>query len=197
MSNETESERPPEGAASSTSSMTDRIVLITGSTAGIGKIAARELAKLGARVILHGRDPAKTERVAKELNVDFAVADLSSMAEVRKLAEHIKTKYGRLNVLLNNAGAVNMKREVTVDGYERTFATNHLAYFLLTMLLLPELEKGAPARIVNVSSNAHTSADLNFDDLMMERGWWPWVQYGRSKLCNILFTRELARRLEG
>ena len=100
-------------------------------------------------------------------------------------------------MLINNAGAVNMTRETTVDGYERTFATNHLAYFLLATLLLPQLEAGAPARIVNVSSNAHRYGPLNFDDLMAEKRYIGWLQYGRSKLANILFTRELARRLEG
>lgn len=184
--------------------MTDRLVLITGSTAGIGRQAALDLARLGAHVVLVGRDAAKAERVASELKaqsgnqkIDFLLADLSSMAAVRNLAAAVKQRYGRLNVLLNNAGAVNMRREVTADGYERTFATNHLSYFLLTGLLLPELEQGAPARVVNVSSGAHNTAALDFDDLMAERRYRAFSQYGRSKLCNILFTRELARRLDG
>jgi len=184
--------------------MTDRLVLVTGSTAGIGRQTALELARCGAHVVLVGRNAGKAERVASELRdesgnrqVDALVADLSSMQAVRELAAEVKRRHGRLNVLVNNAGAVNMRREVTLDGYERTFATNHLAYFLLTQLLLPELEKGAPARVVNVASAAHNTATLDFDDLMAERRYRPFVQYGRSKLCNILFTRELARRLEG
>src|SRR5690349_13965918 len=184
--------------------MKDRLVLITGSTAGIGRETALELARRGAHVALVGRNAAKAERVAAELQgqsgnrqIDVLVADLSAMEAVRGLAAEVKRRYGALNVLVNNAGAVNIQREVTVDGYERTFATNHLAYFLLTRLLLPELEKGAPARIVNVSSGAHNTAALEFDDLMAERRYRAFVQYGRSKLCNILFTRELAHRLEG
>lgn len=183
--------------------MKDRLVLITGSTAGIGKRAALELAKQGAHVIIQGRDAAKAERVANQLKqesgnpkVDFLVADLSSMQAVRGLAAEVKQRYGKLDVLLNNAGAVNPKREVTADGYERTFATNHLAYFLLTNLLLPELEKGTRPRIVSVSSDAHRSGKMNFDDLMAERGYTAFMQYGRSKLANILFTRELSRRVK-
>ncbi len=184
--------------------MTDRLVLVTGSTAGIGRETALELARRGAHVVLVGRNAGKAERVASELRdgsgnrqVDALVADLSSMQAVRQLAAEVKRRYGRLNVLVNNAGGVNMRREVTLDGYERTFATNHLAYFLLTQLLLPELEKGAPARVVNVASAAHNTATLDFDDLMAERRYRAFLQYGRSKLCNILFTRELARRIEG
>lgn len=184
--------------------MTGRLVLVTGSTAGIGKRAALELARRGAHVIVQGRDAAKAERVVNELKqesgnakLDFLVADLSSMKAVRGLAEEVAQKYGKLDVLLNNAGALQTKREVTVDGYERTFATNHLAYFLLANLLLPVLEKGTKPRIVNVSSEAHRSGPLNFDDLMAEKGYSAFLQYGRSKLANILFTRELARRVSG
>jgi NAD(P)-dependent dehydrogenase (short-subunit alcohol dehydrogenase family) len=155
-------------------------------------------------VIVQGRDAAKTERVAGEVKhesgagkVDHLVADLSSMQAVRGLAAEVKQRYGRLDVLLNNAGAMNVRREVTVDGYERTFATNHLAYFLLTNLLLPELAKGTKARVVNVASAAHRrGGPLDFGDLMAERGYDMWKQYGRSKLANILFTRELARRVK-
>ncbi|MBK7858488.1 MAG: SDR family oxidoreductase [Archangiaceae bacterium] len=180
-----------------------RLVLITGSTAGIGRRAALELARQGWQVIVQGRDGKKAERVANELKqesgnpkIDFLVADLSSMSAVRGLAAEVKQRYGRLDVLLNNAGAVNLKREVTADGYERTFATNHLAYFLLTNLLLPELQKGDRPRVVSVSSAAHRSGRLNFDDLMADKGYVGWLQYGRSKLANILFTRELARRTQ-
>lgn len=183
--------------------MSGRLVLITGSTGGIGKRAAAELAKAGAHVIIQGRDAAKAERVANELKeatgnakIDFLVADLSSMQAVRGLAAEVKQRYGKLDVLLNNAGALQTKREVTADGYERTFATNHLAYFLLANLLLPELKKGHQPRIVNVSSEAHRSGPLNFDDLMAEKSFRGFLQYGRSKLANILFTRELARRVK-
>lgn len=183
--------------------MAGRLVLITGSTAGIGKRAAAQLAKAGAHVIIQGRDAAKAERVANELKeatgnakIDFLVADLSSMQAVRGLAAEVKQKYGKLDVLLNNAGALQTKREVTVDGYERTFATNHLAHFLLANLLIPELKKGVKPRIVNVSSEAHRSGPLNFDDLMAEKSFRGFLQYGRSKLANILFTRELARRVK-
>jgi NAD(P)-dependent dehydrogenase (short-subunit alcohol dehydrogenase family) len=180
-----------------------RLVLITGSTAGIGRRTALELAQQGWHVIIQGRDPAKAERVANELKqesgnakIDFLVADLSSMKAVRTLAAEVKQRYGRLDVLLNNAGAMNPRREVTADGYERTFATNHLAYFLLSNLLLSELKKGDQPRVVSVSSDAHRSGPLNFDDLMAERRYTPFGQYGRSKLANILFTRELARRVK-
>lgn len=182
--------------------MKDRLVLITGSTAGIGKRTALELAQLGAHVIVQGRDGPKAERVVAELKqqtgnekIDFLVADLSSMKAVRDLAEQVKLKYRRLDVLLNNAGAMNPSRQLTVDGYERTFATNHLAYFLLTNLLLPELKKGSRPRIVNVASEAHRRpGTLDFTDLNAERGYSGFGHYGRSKLANILFTRELARR---
>jgi NAD(P)-dependent dehydrogenase (short-subunit alcohol dehydrogenase family) len=184
--------------------LTDRLVLITGATAGIGRQTALEMARLGAHVIMVGRDAAKCERVANEIKeasgnrkIDFLVADLSSMEAVRGLANEVKRRYGKLNVLINNAGAVNMGKTLTADGYERTFATNHLAYFLLTNLLLPELEKGAPARIVSVSSDAHRTAALKLDDLNSQVGYNAWFAYGRSKLANILFTRELAKRLAG
>jgi retinol dehydrogenase 12 len=187
-----------------TPDLSGRRVLITGATAGIGRQTALELAKAHAQVLVHGRDPAKVERVAAELRaqsgnpqVDGLVADLSSLRAVRELAQAVKQRYGSLNVLINNAGAVNLRRELTADGYERTFATNHLAPFLLTQLLLPELMKGAPARIINVSSDAHRNGQLDFDDLMGQRRYNPWIQYGRSKACNIYFTRELALRLEG
>ncbi len=178
--------------------------MITGSTAGIGKRAALELAKQGAHVIVQGRDAAKAERVANELKqqtgsarLDFLVADLSSMREVRGLAEQVKQRYGRLDVLLNNAGALNTRKDTTVDGYERTFATNHLAYFLLANLLLPELKKGTKPRIVNVASAAHArGGPLDFENLNAEKSFSPWVQYGRSKAANILFTKELARRVQ-
>jgi len=188
------------------SDMDGKVVLITGATNGIGKVAALELAKQGATVVIVGRNPAKTGATVAEIKeqsrnpaVDMIVADLSSMAEVRKVAESFKGKYTRLDVLINNAGAVFSRREETVDGYEMTFALNHLSYFLLTNLLLDVLKASAPARIVNVSSEAHTMGILNFDDLHSKKsyGLVGFRAYCTSKLQNILFTYELARRLEG
>jgi len=186
--------------------MDGKTVLITGATNGIGKVAALELAKKGAAVVIVGRNPAKTSETVAEIkaasgntNVDMIVADLSSMAEVRKVADAFKTKHSRLDVLINNAGAVFSTWQETVDGYEMTFAFNHLAYFLLTNLLLDTLKASAPARIVNVSSAAHASGNLDFDDLDSKKnfGMGGFRAYGLSKLANIMFTYELARRLEG
>jgi NAD(P)-dependent dehydrogenase (short-subunit alcohol dehydrogenase family) len=175
-------------------------ILVTGASAGIGKQTALELATRGAEVIIVGRSAEKTQAAADELArdsgraVEVMLADLSSVASVRQLAATFLAKYSTLDVLVNNAGALNPKRETTVDGYERTFATNHLAYFLLTELLLPALRRADHARVVNVSSEAYLMGRLDFDDLMAERGYGQWKQYGRSKLANIYFTRELARR---
>lgn len=185
--------------------MDGKVVLITGATNGIGKVTALELAKKGARVVIVGRNAAKTEATAGEMRsasgdaqVDFFVADLSSQAEVRRLAEEFQHKYPRLDVLINNAGMYFAQRGETVDGFERTFALNHLAYFLLTNLLLDTLKASAPARIVNVSSAAHNTGPLNFDDLQnREYGMAGYRAYGQSKLANLLFTYELARRLRG
>lgn len=185
------------------SDMRGKRVLVTGATAGIGKETARALAKQGAHVVIVGRSEEKTRAVVDELRasapnapLDFLLADLSSMAAVRKLAEDFLAKWDTLHVLVNNAGAVNMSREVTVDGYERTFATNHLSYFLLTNLLLPALEKAAPARVVNVASEGHRGQSVPWDDLHAEKSYVQFIVYGRSKLMNILFTRELARRVK-
>lgn len=179
-------------------------VVVTGASSGIGKSAAVTLAGMGARTILVCRDRGRGEAAVLDVRkaggtAELVVADLSSQAEVRRAASEILSLAPRLHVLINNAGAMNQKRERTVDGLERTFATNHLAYFLLTSLLLDRLKASAPARIVNVSSAAHrrASAGMPFDDLNAERGYSSWDAYGQSKLANILFTRELARRLEG
>jgi NAD(P)-dependent dehydrogenase (short-subunit alcohol dehydrogenase family) len=184
--------------------MAGRSVLITGATNGIGLVAATQIARQGARVTVVGRDAAKTERVAGELRraapegaVDYLLADLSSLDEVRRLAREVGARHERLDVLLNNAGAMFTRRHVTADGYERTFALNHLAPFLLTRELLPWLERSAAARVVNVASGAHQRGTIRFDDLMLERRYTPWAAYCQSKLANVLFTRELARRLEG
>jgi retinol dehydrogenase-12 len=178
-------------------------ILVTGGSAGIGKQTALELAKLGAEVIIVGRSADKTAAAVASLRkesgataIDSLLADLSSMASIRAFSAAFLAKYERLDVLVNNAGAFNRHREVTVDGWERTFATNHLAYFLVGHSLLPALEHASGARIVNVSSSAHAAAPLDFDDLMCERtAYSGFKQYARSKLANIYFTRELARRL--
>jgi len=184
-------------------SMNGKICLVTGGTNGIGKSAAQALATMGATVVIVGRNAPKTAQVVKEIRaisgnnkVSSLLADLSSQQEVRRLAEEFKRKYQHLHVLLNNAGAAFMKRELSVDGIEMTFALNHLAYFLLTNLLLDTLKASAPARIINVSSGAHTSGKIEFDDLQGERTYG-FAAYPNAKLATILFTVELARRLEG
>ncbi len=183
--------------------MQGKICLITGGTSGIGKSAAQALAKMGATVVIVGRNAPKTAQVVEEIrtasgnkNVDSLLADLSSQQEVRHLAAEFKNKYLHLHVLLNNAGAAILKRQLSVDGIEMTFALNHLAPFLLTNLLLDTIKASAPARIINVSSDAHTSGKIEFDNLQGERDYG-FKTYGNSKLANILFTVELARRLEG
>jgi NAD(P)-dependent dehydrogenase (short-subunit alcohol dehydrogenase family) len=184
--------------------MQDRICLITGGTNGIGKSTAQGLARLGATVVIVGRSAQKTSQVVEEIrsatgnpNVDSLLADLSSQQEVRHLASDFKRKYSQLHVLLNNAGGTFTTRQLSVDGIEMTLALNHLAYFLLTNLLLDTLEASAPARIINVSSNAHSRGTIDFDNLQGERSYSSFGPYGNSKLANILFTIELAHRLEG
>ena len=184
--------------------MEGKVCLVTGATAGIGLVTALELARQGARVIGVGRSPERCAEAARQIReqtgtsaVEFLVADLSSQAEVRRLADQVKAATGRLDVLVNNAGLIRLEREVTVDGLEMTFALNHLAYFLLTNLLLDTLKASTPARIVSVASAAHQGCKINFDDLQGETKYSPWRAYQQSKLANILFTRELARRLEG
>ncbi len=184
--------------------MTGKTVLVTGASRGIGKAAATGLAKLGAAVGIVARDAARGAAAVDDItavsgnrDVHLFVADLSIQAEVRRLAHEVDDRLGRLDVLINNAGAVNMTRNVTADGIETTFAVNHLAYFLLTTLLLPMLEASAPSRIVNVSSAAAKGAAIDFDDLQGEQRYSGWRAYAQSKLANILFTEELARRLEG
>lgn len=182
--------------------MQGKICLITGGTNGIGKSTALELARMGATVVIIGRDAQKTAQVVAEIReasghntVDSLLADLSSQQEVRRLADEFKSKYSNLHVLLNNAGGVFMQRQLSVDGIEMTFALNHLAYFLLTHLLLDTIKDSTPARIINVSSDAHSGGKIEFDNLQGERTYGT-SAYGNSKLANILFTTELARRLE-
>ena len=182
----------------------DKVCLVTGATGGIGEIAARALAVEGAKVVIVGRSQAKAEATVEKIkrqtgnqNVEYLLADLSSQAEVRRLAAEFQAKYDRLHVLINNAGAINLERQETVDGIEQTFALNHLAYFLLTTLLLDTLKASAPARIINVASDAHRMGKMDWADLEGKKKYGGWRIYGRSKLANILFTRELARRLVG
>jgi NAD(P)-dependent dehydrogenase (short-subunit alcohol dehydrogenase family) len=184
--------------------MTGRICLITGATSGIGKAAAIELAKMNATVVMVARNKEKGEQTLVNVkqtsgnsNVDLLIADLSSMNQVRNLAEEFKQRYAKLHVLINNAGLANLRRYVTEDGYETTFATNYLAAFLLTNLLLDTLKTSAPSRIVNVSSVAHYNAHIDFDDIQLEKNYGTMRAYGISKLALVLFTRELARRLNG
>lgn len=183
--------------------MDGKVILLTGATSGIGRQAALALAPSGARLVLVGRDRGRTEALVGELRavnprVESLVADLSSQAEVRRLAVEFLARFDRLDVLVNNAGALFTTREETVDSIERTFALNHLAYFLLTTLLLERLRESAPSRVVSVSSNAHRRGKMNWDDIGLRAyGTQGWAAYGQSKLANILFTRELARRLEG
>jgi NAD(P)-dependent dehydrogenase (short-subunit alcohol dehydrogenase family) len=183
--------------------MNGKICLVTGGTNGIGKSTAQELARMGATVVIVGRDAQKTSHVVQEVraasrsnSVDSLLADLSSEQEVRRLAAEFKSKYSHLHVLVNNAGGFFMRRQLRSDGIEMTFALNHLASFLLTNLLLDTIKASAPARIINVSSNAHASGKIEFDNLQGERQYGP-KAYDNSKLANILFTMELARRLEG
>jgi NAD(P)-dependent dehydrogenase (short-subunit alcohol dehydrogenase family) len=202
----------PGTAASSAGrwALEGRTCLVTGATSGIGLETAVGLAERGARVVIAGRDARRAELARGDItrrtgnrNVDLLIADLSSQAEVRKLADAFVSGYGALHVLVNNAGAVFNRRELTVDGLEASFAVNHLAYFLLTHLLLGRLRDSAPARIVNVASDAHRFGAIDWDDLQSERRYHgvPVLSglrvYGTSKLANILFTVELARRLAG
>ena len=192
--------------------MKDKICLITGATSGIGQATALALAQMGAprqktaghTVIVAGRDEKRCQKTVAQIksetgnpNVDYLLADLSVQAQVRALAAEFKSRYERLDVLVNNAGAIFFRRQVSADGLEMNFAVNHLAYFLLTNLLLDTLKVNAPARIVNVASNSHLGQHLDFDNLELKRGYNPGKAYGCSKLANLYFTYELARRLEG
>lgn len=185
-------------------SMNGKVCLVTGATSGIGLAAASELAAMGATVALVGRNQAKGEGVQAQIQaasgstrVDYLNADLSVQSEVRALARDFLGRYDRLDVLLNNAGAVFLQRQVTPEGIEKTFALNHLAYFLLTNLLLDLLSASAPARIINVSSRSHYKGQIDFENLNLARNYWIMRAYEQSKLANVLFTYELARRLDG
>ncbi len=183
--------------------MRGRACLITGATSGIGKETAVALAEMGASVVITARDERKGRAAQREIkersgvDVDVLFADLGSLADVRRLADDYKSRNDKLHVLINNAGAINAQRLETQDGYEMTFGVNHLAHFLLTDLLLELIKSSAPARIINVSSGAHTGATVDFDNLQGEDGYSGIRAYGQSKLANVLFTKELARRLGG
>jgi retinol dehydrogenase 12 len=185
-------------------SMTGKTVLVTGATNGIGLETAKALAAQGAQVLLHGRSAERGKAALDEIKatvpaakVEFIKAELSSLGAVRGLAEEVLRKTPKLDVLINNAGAVNAIRTVTADGFETTFGVNHLAPFYLTNLLLDRIKASAPARIVNVASEAHRGNRMHFDDLNLEKRFSLGAAYGQSKLANILFTRALAKRLAG
>jgi NAD(P)-dependent dehydrogenase (short-subunit alcohol dehydrogenase family) len=184
--------------------MQGQVCLVTGATAGIGLVTARELARKGARVIIVGRSSERCSRAADEIRaqvgtseVEWLVADLSCQADIRRLADQVRSRTPRLDVLVNNAGGIFLKRQESADGIEMTFALNHLSYFLLTNLLLPLLEQSAPARVVSVASDAHKGVSIELDDIEGKRRYGGWRAYQQSKLANILFTYELARRLSG
>jgi retinol dehydrogenase 14 len=187
-----------------TESMAGTTVLVTGGTGGIGKATAIGLSRLDARVGITGRDRARAEAAAADIHaasgnpaVDAYAADLSSQAGVRRLARDVLDAYPRLDVLVNNVGGFWAHRHLTADGLEHTFALNHLAPFLLTNLLLDRLIASAPARVVTVSSGAQSMGRIDFDDLQGERNWSGQRAYNQSKLANVMFTYELARRLDG
>jgi retinol dehydrogenase-12 len=184
--------------------MTQKVALITGATNGIGAVAARELAAQNYHVTIVGRSAERCQNTVASIqketgnkHIDAIIGDLSLQAEVERVAREAHQRLPRLDVLINNAGAIFLDRRETADGRELTFALNHMAYFILTIHLLDLLKKSAPARIINVSSRAHRGGKLNFDDLQMSKRFWGSTQYANSKLANILFTTELARRLEG
>jgi NAD(P)-dependent dehydrogenase (short-subunit alcohol dehydrogenase family) len=182
--------------------MQGKTVVITGATSGIGEVAADRLAAKGARIVFIARDKARGEETLKHLRAiapgaEHAAyyADLSRISEMKRVSADIAAAEPKIDVLINNAGALFNTRKLSADGLEMTFAVNHMAYFVVTNLLLPRM--AADGRVVSTSSDAHKGAKLNFDDLQSERGYSGFGVYGRSKLCNILFTRELARRIKG
>ena len=184
--------------------MNGKTVVITGGTSGIGEVAAEKLAKMGARIVLVARDKSRADATltrlrqrGPRLSHSAYYADLTRLTEMRRVAAQIATREPRIDVLINNAGALFARRQVTEDGLEYTFALNHMAYFVVTDGLRERLKASAPARIVNTASAAHHGATLDFDDLQSEKSFRATKAYGRSKLCNVLFTRELARRLQG
>jgi len=187
------------------SAVSEKRMIITGATNGIGLAAAKALASLGAALAIVARSEERARAAAAEIErgagdrtrVDILLADLSSQSEIRRLAAQIEDRYPKIDVLINNAGAINTRRQLTVDGIELTWAVNHLAPFLLTTLLLDRLKSSTPARVITTTSDAHSGATIPFDDLNAERAYRGFRRYGETKLANILFTVELARRLSG
>jgi NAD(P)-dependent dehydrogenase (short-subunit alcohol dehydrogenase family) len=186
--------------------LSGKTVVITGGNSGIGRATAVALLRMGARVIFTARDPERGERARAAMQADGAGdrvrcmhLDLASLRSVGEFADALLTSESRIDVLVNNAGLILGRRHLTEDGHESTFAVNHLGHFALTLRLLDRLRQSAPSRIVNVASHAHRKAwnGLDFDDLHSARSYRPFLVYARSKLCNVLFTRELARRLAG
>jgi len=186
-----------------TQDLSGKVCLVTGATSGIGEVTARRLAGMGATVTIVGRSAERAAATAARIKdatgatVEILIADLSSQADIRRLANEFLAQHSRLDVLVNNAGAVFLRRLESVDGIEMTWALNHMSYFLLTNLLLGALRAAAPSRIVNVASDAHSGEQINFDDPQFKANYNGWRAYGQSKLANILFTAELARRLDG
>lgn len=183
--------------------MTGKVCLITGGTSGIGKATAIGLAKLDASIVVVGSDIKRGKNASEEIRekssskqVEFIPADLASLSEVRRLANEFKSKYSKLDVLLNNAAVFSSSRKYSDDGIELQFAVNYLSHFLLTNLLLQLLKESSPARIINVSSNAHFKGSINFEDINLKKRYSGWKAYCRSKLANVLFTYELANRLD-
>jgi retinol dehydrogenase 12 len=186
------------------STMQDKVCLVTGATSGIGLVTAQALAQRGTTVVIVARNPDRgatvVARIIQETGneaIELLMADLSSQAQIAQLAESFQRRFDRLDVLVNNAGAMFTQRQLSVDGIEMTFALNHLGYFWLTHLLLALLKATAPARIVNVASNAHRPGRIHFDDIQLEQRYGGWRAYCQSKLANVLFTYELAPRLVG
>jgi len=184
--------------------MKGKTVVITGGTSGIGEIAAEQLAQIGARIVLIARDKSRGEATLARLRErapglahTVHYADLARIPEMKRVAAQIARSEPRIDVLINNAGAMFGSRQLTGDGLEYTFALNHMAYFVVTEGLRERLQASAPARIINTSSGAHRGARLDFDDLQLVKDFSAMKAYSRSKLCNILFTRELGRRLHG
>jgi len=185
-------------------SMSGKVCLVTGATSGIGRATAIELAKLEATILILGRNENRAKRLCAKIRsenprakVEYFIADLSSQQDIYTMSNQFKQKYNKLDVLVNNAGAKFVERHTTVDGYERTFALNHMGYFMLTHLLIDRLKAAGSARIINVSSGAHGGNTINFDDLQNEKDYVGKIAYGQSKLANLLFTYELAKRVNG
>ncbi|MHA1488285.1 MAG: SDR family oxidoreductase [Promethearchaeota archaeon] len=181
-----------------------KICMITGANSGIGKATAIQLAKTGIHIVMVCRNKERGENAQKEIkeesgnnNIDLLIADLASLNKVKEMVDEFKSNYDYLHILINNAGEFNKKRTLTIDGYESTFAVDYLAHFLLTNLLLDIIKKSAPSRIINISSNIHLYFKINLDDLMSEKKYTSQKAYANAKFALVLFTHELARRLDG